>query len=74
MVLTIVDTMRLTHTLKDTTAKIEMDNKLEQLVFKKAEDFHTQVLSGMSKYDLLTSERDCIELLTKKVQYPTYAK
>ena len=71
---TIVEAMRLKHTPKDMIAKIKMDTDLEQLVFKKVEDFHTQVLSVMAKYKIQKTEAECIELLAKKVQNPTYAK
>ena len=73
MAFTIVDAMRLKHTPKDMTAKIKMDADLEQLVLKKAKDFHTQVLSVMAKYKIQKSESEYVELLAKKVQNPTYA-
>ena len=37
---TIVGTMKLKHTLKDTTVKMKMDAVLDQLVFLIAEEFH----------------------------------
>ena len=65
VVFTIVKAMRLKHTPKDMTAKIKMDADLEQLVFKKVKDFHTQVLSVMAKYKIQKSESECVELLAK---------
>ena len=59
--------MILKHTPKDMTAKIKMDAELEQLVFKKAKDFHSQVLSVMSKYKIQKSESEYVELQAKKV-------
>ena len=74
MAFTIVEAMRLKHTPTDMTAKIKMNDKLKQLLFKKAEDFHTQVLLVMAKYKIQKNESDCVDLLVKKVQKPMYAK
>ena len=52
MAFAIVKAMQLKQTPKNMTAKIKMDTDLEQIVFKKAKDFHTQVLSVLAKYKI----------------------
>ena len=74
VVFTIVEVMTLKHTPKDTPDKLRMNAELEQLVFRKAKNFHTQILSVMAKFGILKTERECFELLAKKVQNPRHAK
>ena len=43
-------------------------------MFKKADDFHIQVLAVMVKHKVTKSEQDYVELLVKKVWSTTYLK
>ena len=66
VIFAIVNTTKIKHIPKDTIAKIEMDEKLEQLMFKRADDFQTQMLFMIAKFEISKSEIECVKLLKKK--------
>ena len=56
------------------SAEIQLDNELDNLMFKSAGDFYNDVVSVTSRYDIPKTETELVKLLAGKETNTLYAK
>ena len=69
-----IEKMKVKSKPKDASAKIEMDNDLDRIQFRGANDYYNDVVAVLARYEVNKSETELVELLAKRVTSQTYSK
>ena len=59
---------------RDTSAAIELEDELEKIQFRMANEYYNSVVTVMARYEVDKSGTDHIEIMAKKVNSSMYAK